>query len=163
MPHCVFGIVLTILSLLWGNNSKADEENDALLGSKNILYLTNRAPVLLENGAASYSSDRSHSLAFGSVDVFGSDIGSSVLGAPAELGRFPNTPYSLEKYAGHYIRSSSMLSEHIKARKLFGAELSKRIANSSRKEVIIFIHGYHNTFDDAVKSTAQLCNDLGGI
>ncbi len=54
-----------------------------------------------------------------------------------------------------------IIREHTKARMSFQRELEDRIRVSSRKEVVVFIHGYNNSFDDAVKSAAQICNDLG--
>jgi esterase/lipase superfamily enzyme len=38
--------------------------------------------------------------------------------------------------------------------------LSSRLNNSSKNEVLVFIHGYNVPFSDAVRRTAQLCNDL---
>ncbi len=40
-------------------------------------------------------------------------------------------------------------------------ELSARIKEKKRHEAVVFIHGYNNSFDDAARSAAQLCNDLG--
>lgn len=141
--------------------SRAQTLNAASQASEDILYVTNRATVILENGASTYSSDRSHSLAFGSVQVVGADVTSSVMTEPKEIGRFPSTPYALEKISDHYVRSNVIISDHKKARMSFQHELEDRIRLSSRKEVVVFIHGYNNSFDDAVKSAAQLCNDLG--
>ena len=42
--------------------SRAQALNAASQASEDILYVTNRATVILENGASTYSSDRSHSL-----------------------------------------------------------------------------------------------------
>lgn len=126
-----------------------------------IFYATNRAPASSPNGTMTYGAERSHSLAFGSVDVFGKDADNSVIGQPTEIGRFPETPYSLEKTKKGVRRSSSELIEHQKSARDMRNELQRRIASTKKKEAIIFIHGYNNSFDDAVKSTAQLCNDLG--
>jgi esterase/lipase superfamily enzyme len=126
-----------------------------------IFYATNRAPATSATGSMTYGAERSHSLAFGSVDVFGKDANNSVIGQPAEIGRFPETPYSLEKTKKGVRRSNSEIIEHQRSAHEMHNELQRRIAGTKRKEVIIFIHGYNNSFDDAIKSTAQLCNDLG--
>lgn len=126
-----------------------------------IFYATNRAPATSATGEMTYGAERSHSLAFGSVDVFGKDADNSVIGQPTEIGRFPETPYSLEKTKKGVRRSNSELIEHQKSAHKMRDELQRRIAATKRKEVIIFIHGYNNSFDEAIKSTAQLCNDLG--
>ena len=163
ISHTYFPVMFILfgLALAISNPSTAEEANQAALDSTDILYVTNRSPLVLENGASSYSSERSHSFGFGSVQVLGADASNSVVAEPIEIGRFPETPYSLEKQSDHYIRSSSVIAEHTKALNTFKNELSKRVEKSSSKEVIIFIHGYNNSFDDAVKSAAQLCNDLG--
>jgi esterase/lipase superfamily enzyme len=40
-------------------------------------------------------------------------------------------------------------------------ELGRRVAASGRTEIVVFVHGFNNSFDDAVKSSAQLCSDFG--
>ena len=42
----------------------------------------------------------------------------------------------------------------------FFGGLRERIGNSQRKEAFVFIHGYNNTFTDALMRTAQLAVDL---
>lgn len=42
----------------------------------------------------------------------------------------------------------------------FYANLSLRVAQSSKKQAFVFIHGYNVPFDDAVRRTAQLAYDL---
>ena len=39
-------------------------------------------------------------------------------------------------------------------------EVTRRLAMAKRKEVVIFIHGYNNSFDDAAKATGKICNTL---
>jgi esterase/lipase superfamily enzyme len=125
-----------------------------------IFYVTNRAPVRTESGSMLYGVDRSHSLAFGSVEVLGQEATNSIVREPSEMGRFPETPYSLEKTQNGVRRSSGELSEHKLASLQMRNELHRRIIKTRRKEAVIFIHGYNNDFNDAVKSTAQICNDL---
>lgn len=161
LPFCSILRALMLGFFMFSNPSEAQTPNNTAQVSEDVLYVTNRAPVTLENGASSYNSDRSHSLAFGSVQVVGSDVASSMMTEMKEIGRFPITPYSIEKSKDHYIRSNSVIREHMNARSKFQTELEERIRKSTRKEVIVFIHGYNNTFDDAVKSAAQLCDDLG--
>ena len=40
-------------------------------------------------------------------------------------------------------------------------EIHRRLAKFARKEVVIFIHGYNNTFADAAFATGNLCRLLG--
>ncbi|MFD2344856.1 alpha/beta hydrolase [Sinorhizobium terangae] len=39
-------------------------------------------------------------------------------------------------------------------------EVSRRVSLAKRKEVVIFVHGYNNSFDDAAKATGNLCDTL---
>jgi esterase/lipase superfamily enzyme len=41
------------------------------------------------------------------------------------------------------------------------AELSARVARTPQKEVYLFVHGYNNTFEDAVTTIAQIWHYLG--
>jgi esterase/lipase superfamily enzyme len=43
----------------------------------------------------------------------------------------------------------------------FGAQLSEWLARTDRKEVVVFIHGFNNTFDDAVIRLAQAWHFTG--
>jgi esterase/lipase superfamily enzyme len=43
----------------------------------------------------------------------------------------------------------------------FYREISDRASRSRRKEILVFVHGYDNTFEDAARRTAQLAYDLG--
>src|SRR6516165_5055289 len=93
--------------------------------SLDLLYVTDRVPVTTPDGSFAYSSDRSRSMAFGSVTV---DIGEQVpwpvlaqqsteskrelalelrLGAVTELGRFPPIPYDVDPVPGGITRSSA--------------------------------------------------------
>ena len=42
----------------------------------------------------------------------------------------------------------------------FLAELKEKLVESSRHELFIFVHGYHVTFEDAVRRTAQIAYDM---
>lgn len=141
-------------------SSFAEDSATAEIIENNLLYITNRNPIVLENGSTAYGEERHHSLGFGAVHVFGTDATGYNTGEINEIGRFPNTPYSLEKHGDHYARSSSIMAKHIKAAAAFRDELSRRVRDSKSKEVIIFIHGFNNTFDDAMKSSAHVCNDF---
>ena len=48
-----------------------------------------------------------------------------------------------------------------RAKKGFEAEVERRLGAARRKEVVLFVHGYNNTFEDAVLTTGELCHFLG--
>lgn len=144
-----------------------------------LLYVTDRAAATGADGALSYTSDRSRSMAFGSVPV---EIGESVawpmlaaksmesprelplalrLGAATELGRFPPIPYDVDVTPTGVMRSASVMDVHERAAAGLQAEVARRIAAAPRKEVVLFVHGYANTFQDAAFSMADLCHFFG--
>lgn len=43
----------------------------------------------------------------------------------------------------------------------FYEQLQDRLADADSKELLVFVHGYNTTFDDAIRRTAQLAYDLG--
>ena len=147
--------------------------------SVDLLYVTDRAPVTKPDGSLAYSSDRSRSMAFGSVTV---EIGEKIpwpvlaeqstesprelplklqLGAATELGRFPPIPYDVDPVPGGITRSPAVVDAHEQAAAALQAEVARRIAASPRKEVVLFVHGYANTFQDAAFSMADLCHFFG--
>jgi esterase/lipase superfamily enzyme len=147
--------------------------------SVDLLYVTDRAPVTKPDGSLAYSSDRSRSMAFGSVTV---EIGEKIswpvlaeqstesprelplelhLGAATELGRFPPIPYDVEAVPGGITRTPAVVDAHEQAAAALQAEVARRIAASPQKEVVLFVHGYANTFQDAAFSMADLCHFFG--
>jgi esterase/lipase superfamily enzyme len=126
-----------------------------------VFYVTNRAPIAGDDGTATYGHDRSHSLAFGSIAVSGHDAEGAIAAPPNELGRFPATPYAMERTPGGVRRASDTVAAHERSVADMQGEIQRRLAATSRKEIVVFVHGYNNSFEDAAKSAAQICNDLG--
>lgn len=126
-----------------------------------VFYVTDRARAAREDGSLSYGAERSYNLAYGAVEVSSSEATSAVVAQPGEIGRFPATPYPLEKVAGGVRRKSDTVAAHERSVAELQSALRTRVAQTLRKEVVVFVHGYNNSFEDAVKSAAQICGDLG--
>jgi esterase/lipase superfamily enzyme len=139
----------------------AEPDQTAATEPVDVFYITNRAPETAQDGTLTYGAERSHSMAFGRVPVFGHQAETAVVGTPVELGRFPVTPYALERTKGGVHRAPAVVAQHEKAAAAMLKELGRRVEASGRKEIVVFVHGFNNSFDDAVKSTAQLCSDFG--
>lgn len=129
--------------------------------SADIFYVTNRAPIAREDGSSSYGATRSHTLAYGSVAVSGHDAAEAIVAQPVEIGQFPATPYSLERVQGGVRRAPDTVAAHQRSAAEMQGEIQRKVAASGRREIVVFVHGYNNSFDDAAKSSAQICNDLG--
>ena len=132
-----------------------------------LVYVTDRAPVAdPATGALSYSAGRSPFMSFGTIDVditpsTPTDTGKLKLGPVTEIGRFPGGPYTVEQTPKGFRRSPDDVAAHESAVAELQGEIRRRLATTQRKEVVLFIHGYNNTFDDAARTTGNICHYLG--
>jgi esterase/lipase superfamily enzyme len=147
--------------------------------SLDLLFVTDRAPATSAEAPEPYTADRSLSMAFGSTTIlFGEGmtwdalVGLSTLserpapvtlglGPTREVGRFPPMPYEIAETAGGHTRAPAVLEAHDTASRALQAEVAHRLAASPRKEVVLFVHGYANTFQDAALTMGELCHFLG--
>jgi esterase/lipase superfamily enzyme len=144
-----------------------------------LLYLTDRAPPTKPDDPKPYTANRARSLAFGSTIVeFGDDVTwetlvkqstavdrspviNTSLGPTKELGRFPPIPYQVAVTPQGLRRTPAELEAFAKAKKALQDDLARRLAASPRKEVVLFVHGYANSFVDAALTMGELCHFLG--
>ncbi len=147
--------------------------------SLDLLFITDRAPAQSADDPEPYTADRSRSMAFGSTTIlFGESVtwGTLVkqslateqttplelkLGPTQELGRFPRIPYAVTETAEGLTRAPAVIDAHEAASQALQAEVARRLALSPRKEVVLYVHGYHNTFADAAATMGELCHFLG--
>ncbi len=133
----------------------------------NLLYVTDRAPVVdPQTNALSYGSERSHTMSFGSIDIriepdSNGAMGDMKLGAVEEIGRFPEVPYPAKVTFAGYRRAPDVVAAHEEAVASLQGEIRRRLAKTERKEVVAFIHGYNNTFNDAAYAMGNICRSLG--
>lgn len=138
--------------------------------SVDVLYVTDRAPTVSSSGKLSYGSGRDRAISFGTVSL---DFPRAVSVVPADrrdvqfrvaattkIGAFPPTPYPIELAARGPQRVPATVTAHEKASAALQAEIGRRLAAAKRKEVVIFVHGYNNTFNDAAESTGKICEAL---
>jgi esterase/lipase superfamily enzyme len=143
-----------------------------------LLYITDRAPGKPGQDPEPYVAERSRSLAFGSTTVlFGAASWDALvaqslqaertapidlmLGPTHELGRFPRVPYDVTARPDGVSRAPAVLDAHEAARRDLQAEVARRILSSPRKELVLYVHGYHNTFEDAALTMGEMCHFLG--
>ncbi len=146
-----------------------------------VLYVTDRAPEKESPGHTEYGYDRSRSAAFGEAVV---RIGNGLswddlvqasratkrskklelkVTSTREVARFGKTPPTL------VITDAQMASREkppvdpaqAEAERRFKEELATRLAQTPRKDVFIFVHGFNNTFEDGMVTTAELWHFLG--
>jgi len=158
------------------------EQPEELLAAStdvDLLYITDRAPETDSKSTLPYGQTRSKSIAFGSARV---DIGPDVpwdtleresrraertrelelsLGEVREMGRFPEEPYGLDMRVSGVYRDAAVMRQHAAAKRTFRDELRQRLARSKTKEVVLYVHGFNETFATAAFTAAELCHFLG--
>ncbi len=146
-----------------------------------LFYVTDRAPEQDKAGNLRYGYNRSASMAFGDAVV---DLGVNFtwkdlvqasrtqkrlkpvelkLGNITEHIRGPKTPLPYAMIDGKIVEEPSWVEQSAQAAEAFRKEIVQQLALTPRKEVFIYIHGFHNTFDDAAFAMAELWHFLGRI
>jgi esterase/lipase superfamily enzyme len=144
-----------------------------------LLFITDRKRADDATGGPPYTSARSRSMAFGSTTIeFGEHLSwdrlveeSTVatrslsvelgLGRTRESGRFPLIPYDVAITPDGIWRAPATIEAHNKAKHALQQEIERRLEQAVRKEVVLYVHGYHNTFEDAALTMGELCHFLG--
>ncbi|MEA3275254.1 MAG: alpha/beta hydrolase [Pseudomonadota bacterium] len=144
-----------------------------------LLYVTDRAPERDEQGNLGYGHERSRSMAFGSATIqigeegtweaLARDSGRHKRSEPwdlqldsvRELGRFPPTPLPFTIEDGRVVRDASSLQVQAHTEEALRSEIVRRLSMTPEKEVIVYVHGYNNDFDDAAFTLAELWHFAG--
>ena len=83
------------------------------------------------------------------------------MGRIEELGRFPMEPYALERRPDGLRRTAKVMAAHEASKHKFQAELQRHLAQSRNREVMLYVHGFNETFATAAYTAAELCHFLG--
>lgn len=84
------------------------------------------------------------------------------LGSVQEQGAFPNEPYKVTRNTqGMLLRDRDQLALHVAAREALQDEIRRRLEVSPTGEVMLYIHGFNETFASAAFTAAELCHFLG--
>ena len=153
-----------------------------------LLFITDRAaPTAAEleaqgadQGPLPYGQERAKRIAFGSAQVRvvpgldwealreQSQLAERTrevnleLGDVRELGAFPQEPYRLHPTEdGKLLRDRAELARHAEAKALLQGEVQRRLAAAPSKEVLLYVHGFNETFATAAFTAAELCHFLG--
>ena len=144
-----------------------------------LLFITDRKPERDEDGRLRYGYERSASTAFGSATI------SLSPGLPwdelerisleeerstkitlevtsiEESGRFPPTPWPIFRTEEGLIIKPEVEQEIRRVEDQLRAELKRRLELSPKPEVVFFVHGFNNQFEDAAETLAELWHFLG--
>ncbi len=159
-------------------------KNKNLLNSKNkdmiprLIYITDRKPEIKKENFT-YTSKRSSSMAFGLADV--SFLGpkswdtlqkesvkknrdnqiSLSLSKISEFSRFPKTPIPFKIVSGKILEDIKKRSQYDKEKEKLQRLIKKQLSVSDKKEVILYIHGFNNSFSDAILNLADIWHFSG--
>ncbi|MBK1717772.1 alpha/beta hydrolase [Thiocystis violacea] len=145
-----------------------------------LLYITDRAQETMPESTSLYGQERARHISFGTAQVRlvptldwetlraqsqlakRTQVIDLELGQVRELGVFPDEPYRLNRIAdGVLLRDRAELERHAAIKANLQGEVQRRLAAAPRKEVLLYVHGFNETFDTAAFTTAELCHFLG--
>lgn len=157
-----------------------DQIPEALRNSfLDIIYVTDRAPIADSSKQFGYGSQRSASIAYGSAQsqispvmpwqnlhrmslesTRDTKLTQKMLNV-TELGVFPPTPYPFTLNQGKATTiTKTTVQIGIESNKL-KREIRKRLVDSQRKEIILFVHGFNNSFEDSIFTLSGIWHFLG--
>lgn len=146
-----------------------------------VFYITDRMPERNDKGMLNYGYKRSASLGFGRALVsLGDEISWEELIQASrtnkrlkpvhlelldvtEITRGPNSPIPFKEIDGIIVEEAAHVEKRNAAIATFRNSLVKQLELTSRKEVFIFVHGFHNSFEDSIFIMAELWHFLGRI
>ncbi len=124
-----------------------------------IFYVTDRAADATQDG---YGIARSSSMAFGRADVGFDRVSGRAedrlirVHGISERVRFPTTPLPFSLQGARIVVDGSALSGYDRAARAFQDEVGAALRASGSDEVVVFVHGYKNDFDDALSTMANI-------
>ena len=183
LTACASGRVLVDSPTLYvAEGSYPDEELPADLRSTEaqLFYVTDREPVPGPDRLG-YSANRSASMALGQVTVsYGGDeswedlkVASATANRSnsiplriedvSEIVRFPETPLPFRSVGGRLapLPEPARLQRAAEAR--FIDAIAAQLRRTPRKEVVLFVHGFNNSFEDAALSLADVWHFSGRV
>lgn len=144
-----------------------------------VMYVTDRKPIVGKDGSVRYGSGRSHSIAFGSCMVeIGKDLSWETLventsarkrsksltmsiAGITEQARLPEIPLPVIKTDKGVVDDPKAVALQTTIAEQFHGEVRRRLAKTPRKEAYVYVHGFNNSFEAGAFVTAELWHFLG--
>lgn len=143
-----------------------------------IFYMTDRFAEQVE-GETVYGAERSNATVFGASTVsFGDDLDWASLSAASgqamrsdeidlsvvstrEILKFDETPNPFTIVNGSPVRTPEAVQSYNSKRAIFHDEIRKQMRLSGKNEVVIFVPGFNNTFEDGLFALANIWHFSG--
>jgi esterase/lipase superfamily enzyme len=144
-----------------------------------ILYVTDRLPEGPSADGVKYGHHRSQSMSYGLSEVeFGDRLSWEELVQASrertrsrqinlrltrtdEMGRFPETPATMVLKDGEIVESPKNVAARKQEDERFRAFLTRQLARSTSKEVLLYVHGFNSDFKEPLQSVAELWHFMG--
>ncbi len=165
-----------------GNGYKLGNESPSLkTTAPDIFYVTDRKPNISVDGGTGYGSGRSASMAFGAATVtFGENLSWAelrkasgaakrkqeivlTLGDVAEIVRFPETPLPFSVHNGAVEPLPEAQAAYRRATELMRDSIEKRLAQTRESDIVLFVHGFNNDFEEAALALADIWHFTGRV
>lgn len=133
-----------------------------------VFYITDRQPMPDVDGNLNYSGARSPSMAFGEATIeFGKDLSWDELAAIShmqsdrpsvktkiksldEINRFPATPLVFSMGPSGIVVDPDQKRDYGQSISVLQETLAARLKATNQKDVILYVHGFNNSFENAV-------------
>lgn len=143
-----------------------------------IFFVTDRIATQ-EDGKLSYGTERSSSMAFGTSTVsFGENQDWQSLSTESglverskklplsivenqEILRFDATPTRFSVVNGRPVQQPKAVASYNRKRAEFQAKIREQMRAANKNEVVIFVHGFNNSFEDGVFSLSDIWHFSG--
>ncbi|MEM1080534.1 MAG: alpha/beta hydrolase [Pseudomonadota bacterium] len=153
----------------------ADRRQSAAL---ELVYFTNRGFSEPESELVPYGADRSRALAFGTATIqLGEGMDWQTLAELSDLEererqvvitlkeveertRYPSEPYTMIESDRGLIRAPAVMEQHNAARNQIHEELKRQTERAQSGDVLLYVHGFNETFESAAATLAELCHFL---
>ncbi|MEP1334566.1 MAG: alpha/beta hydrolase [Lentilitoribacter sp.] len=170
-----------IPNLFAGGYPDKDVSHQQRTATPQIFYVTDRSPFSDKNGNLGYGHERSPEMIFGVSQVsFGNNLSWPELinrqkssGKSAEIGlnivnnkeivKFEPTPLSFEVRNGKPTVIPAVLRSYKSKRQEFQSKIAAELERTNKKEILVFVHGFNNTFDDSIFTVANLWHASGRV
>ena len=143
-----------------------------------IFYVTDRGSQN-NQGSLTYNAERSSSTAFGSSTIaFGKNQSWQSLSEASgaikrreklalnivknqEIVRFDSTPVAFRVINGKPVREPHAVASYNHKRAQFQAKIREQMRIANKNEVVVFVHGFNNSFEDSVFAAADIWHFSG--